>query len=178
MFEMFSPKITSLILDIDQLVSDDGKSHLPSLTKCLIENVVKLSDDDIVYIYLSVGDLSINETLGEAVSVLSNYKEQTFDLGMAIKETVFLLTQYSGQTHKDIFAITNRYKTIQEHRVKKALLFAGENNCSVHFYGIGRHYSKTLLEFVSAQVTYAHFDTVAALDESLTKDFTTLVESR
>lgn len=175
---MFTPKITSLILDIDSRISDNGKSHLSNATKHLINNIIQLGEDDIVYVYSSTGDLVINETLGEAVSELSNYKEQSFDLGMAIKETVFLLTQYSGQTPKDIFALTNRYKTDQEYRVKKALSFAEENNCTVHFYGIGKHYSRALIKLASPRVSFRHIDCSGSLNELLTKDFTTLIESR
>lgn len=177
MFEMFSPKIVSFILDMDFRTLNNGKSHLANVIPHLIENVVKLNEEDIIYVYVPTGDLCLNETIGEAISVLSGYKEHDFDLSTAIKETIFLLGEY-GTMPKSIFVLTNRYKTSQEFRVKKALLHAAENNCHFYFYGIGRHYNKSLLNLTSDRVSYSHFEDQEKFNEQFTNDFAPLIEPR
>lgn len=179
---MFTPKIVSLIIDLDLRMADNGKSHLANLTPCMINNFTELNEDDIVHVYYPTGDLNVNNTIGEAVAALSNYKETKFDLSIAIKETVFLLSEYD-QVPKTIFVVTNRYKQDQLHRVKKAILYSNECYCmsGFHFYGTGNHYNKSLNELTSVPdvtVKYSHFDNPDALNSQLTKDFHAFIESR
>lgn len=183
MFEMFSAKVVGLILDLDLRLAPNGKSHLSSVASCLSKNVATLSDEDIIYVYNPSGDLAVNNTPGEGVAAISNYREQPFDLSVAIKETVYLFHEQGVDEPQSIFIFTNRYKQLQEQRIKKAVTYPNQlyRSCHFSFYGIGNHYNRSLNELtllLNAQVSYKHFDDPGELNESFTQMFSTLISER
>lgn len=180
-FEIFPIKAVSIIFDLDLKSANNGMSHLHCIRSLVLENVGKMESDDKIYIFSDKGELEMAPSLADAIATISEFKEEKFNVALAIKESIFLVNQYDP-AHKAIFVFTNRYKEKMDIIMNESLKYDldTESDCNFFFYGIGFGVDKSLFEFGKRheRVKTQHFPDPSDVRSVFEYDFSDLIVVR
>ena len=158
-----------------------GRRLIDNLKKSLINVVKETIEDDVDLFYLYHPELVDAMTLhGEQFCAIGNYQTDgwPFNLGMAVKQTLYVLAAKDHHVRKYLIYITDRNDNSLP--LEKALHLNRKDMIEAHFIliGIGDQYDRGVMSLLSklgevdGNVTYLHLPSAADLTLSLFKENT------
>jgi hypothetical protein len=168
-------KSIGLIFDISNRHSDSGRRIIDVVKKRMISIVKKLFEDGEDSFYLYHPEIIESVILhGDQVCSIGNYSSDgwKFNLGIALRQTLYVLMAEDLTHRKYLFLITDRFN--DAHQIKKAIQinFKEMIDCNFIIIGIGKNYNHKDLKELSElpEITYLHIDQPEELEPCLLKE--------
>lgn len=160
-FEIFNPKCVCLILDVAGVrPAKDGFAGIEHVKTGIIKAFSQLQEDDLVYVYQEDGELAMGKTLGQSLSIVSDWQHKKMMVANAVDECIHLLRQHQSQEdHRGIFYFTDNYRSLNDGLLVECFnrrhLHGKETN--MYVYAIGRSYAASLRTLMGSNNPFYHF---------------------
>lgn len=146
-------KVIGIVFDVSLRHAPDGRRVIDHVKKGFGEFIKSVcEDDDVMYLYHPEIVDTVNR-VGAQLAAISNYESDgwQFDLGLALKQTLFVLAA-EPYWNRTLFFVTDRLACVDPVKKLLSLNERGQFGCRVVCVGIGDSYEKTIEDLPAVHV--------------------------
>lgn len=144
-------KIIGLVLDLSLRHNVAGERMFDIVKREMGEYLLRVVDgEDLFYLY-NTESLRPVQRIGEITAALANYETDgwVFDVGFALKQTLFVLLAEDEDIAKQLIVVTNRLQDASAVEKILKLQHRDQSECRIVVVGIGSGYNRAALEKVN-----------------------------